>query len=471
VIGETMEPGPTAGHLLSFVPGVSVAHGNDGSAWLLGPDLFLPLTGPLLDLSPAIESLLAAPAEREELAGLVQPELLPLWEHLLCGAETSGLLCRTLRAQENRSALVTMVPTSRWHRYTCQNIALKTGYLLSRFAYFRREESSIVVESPLAHCKLVLYEPETASLLHQLREPRQVAELRTTVLEVSDIIGLLDLCVAAHVVEQHGDIAEAEVSRLWEFHDLVFHARSRTGRHRNPSGAIYPYLGTEIRPLPALKGRTGQPLLSLPRSIDQPTPRTESSLAHVLAKRRSIRNHGVRAISKDELGYFLDRTSSQHLIIETPNGELGKRPYPGGGALYELEVYVVANNCEGLTRGVYYYRPGDHALELVAQASGDMDRLLHQAARSLDSSELPQVLLVLTARFRRLSWKYRSIVYSLVLKHVGIVTQTMYLVATDMGLAPCAVGIGDSELFSRISGLDYLSESSVGEFCIGCSAD
>src|ERR1700683_4005179 len=111
-----MEPGPTAGHLLSFVPGVSVAHGNDGSAWLLGPDLFLPLTGPLLDLSPAIQSLLAAPAEREELAGLVQPELLPLWEHLLCGAETSGLLCRTLRAQENRSALVTMVPTSRWHR-------------------------------------------------------------------------------------------------------------------------------------------------------------------------------------------------------------------------------------------------------------------------------------------------------------------------------------------------------------------
>jgi oxazoline/thiazoline dehydrogenase len=452
------------------VPGVAVQHVKDGSSWLLGPDLFLPLTGLLLDLSPAIESLLAAPAEREELAGLVQPELLPLWDHLLCGAETSGLLCRTLRARENRSALVTMVPTSRWHQYAC-HIAFGTSYLLSRFAYFRREESSIVVESPLAHCKLVLHEPETASLLHQLREPRQIAELRTTVLEVTDVIGFLDLCVAAHIVEQYGDIAEPEVSRLWEFHDLVFHARSRRGRHRNPSGAIYPYLETEIRPLPALKARTGQPLLSLPRSTDQPTPRTESSLARVLAKRRSIRNHGVRAISKDELGYFLDRTSSQHLIIETPNGELGKRPYPAGGALYELEVYVVASNCEGLTRSVYYYRPGDHALELVAEASGDMDRLLQQAASSLDSSELPQILLIFTARFQRLSWKYRSIVYSLVLKHVGIVLQTMYLVATDMGLAPCAVGIGDSELFSRISGLDYLSESSVGEFCIGRSAD
>jgi len=36
-----------------------------------------------------------------------------------------------------------------------------------------------------------------------------------------------------------------------------------------------------------------------------------------------------------------------------------------------------------------------------------------------------------------------------------------------MGLAPCALGSGNSELFARLAGLDYESETSVGEFMLG----
>jgi SagB-type dehydrogenase family enzyme len=57
--------------------------------------------------------------------------------------------------------------------------------------------------------------------------------------------------------------------------------------------------------------------------------------------------------------------------------------------------------------------------------------------------------------------------YALVLKHVGVLCQTMYLVATAMGLAPCALGTGDSDLFAYATGLDYVAESSVGEFALG----
>ena len=39
------------------------------------------------------------------------------------------------------------------------------------------------------------------------------------------------------------------------------------------------------------------------------------------------------------------------------------------------------------------------------------------------------------------------------LKHVGVVYQTWYLVATAMGLAPCALGGGDAELFGEAAGL------------------
>jgi hypothetical protein len=48
-----------------------------------------------------------------------------------------------------------------------------------------------------------------------------------------------------------------------------------------------------------------------------------------------------------------------------------------------------------------------------------------------------------------------------------VLYQTLYLVATAMGLGPCAVGGGKAELLSRAIGTDYLVESAVGEFLLG----
>jgi SagB-type dehydrogenase family enzyme len=78
-----------------------------------------------------------------------------------------------------------------------------------------------------------------------------------------------------------------------------------------------------------------------------------------------------------------------------------------------------------------------------------------------------QVLLILAARFPCLAWKYESIAYALTLKHVGVLYQTRYLAATAMGLAACAIGGGDADLFARAAGTDYYAETSVGEFLLG----
>jgi SagB-type dehydrogenase family enzyme len=79
----------------------------------------------------------------------------------------------------------------------------------------------------------------------------------------------------------------------------------------------------------------------------------------------------------------------------------------------------------------------------------------------------PQVLLVISARFGRVMWKYESVAYALILKDVGVLYQTLYLVAGAMGLAGCALGGGNSDRFAEASGLDYYAEASVGEFLIG----
>jgi SagB-type dehydrogenase family enzyme len=67
-------------------------------------------------------------------------------------------------------------------------------------------------------------------------------------------------------------------------------------------------------------------------------------------------------------------------------------------------------------------------------------------------------------------WKYDAIGYSLVLKHVGVLYQTIYLVATAMGLAVCGLGGADASDFAAASGLGFYTEGSVGELVIGTPA-
>ena len=57
--------------------------------------------------------------------------------------------------------------------------------------------------------------------------------------------------------------------------------------------------------------------------------------------------------------------------------------------------------------------------------------------------------------------------YALILKDVGSIYQQLYLVATALGLAPCGLSFGSSELFEQASGLSGRLECSVGEFMIG----
>jgi oxazoline/thiazoline dehydrogenase len=47
-----------------------------------------------------------------------------------------------------------------------------------------------------------------------------------------------------------------------------------------------------------------------------------------------------------------------------------------------------------------------------------------------------------------------------------VLYQTIYLAATAMGLAPCAIGGADADLFARAAGTDYYAETSVGEFLL-----
>jgi SagB-type dehydrogenase family enzyme len=183
--------------------------------------------------------------------------------------------------------------------------------------------------------------------------------------------------------------------------------------------------------------------------------------------RRSIRKHASTPLTRQQLAEFLYRTVRVVEHGSNHEGDWTRRRYPGGGGLYELEVYPVIGSCSELEPGLYHYRPGDHALTLLQSATPEVLQLLREAGITAAMSAPPQVLFVITCRFARVSSKYESIAYSLCLKDAGVLLQTMYLVATAMGLAPCALGGGDSDLFARASTLPYLEEGAVGEFVLG----
>jgi SagB-type dehydrogenase family enzyme len=347
--------------------------------------------------------------------------------------------------------------------------------VLSRFAYLRRRGDALVLESPRAGALFTIRDPRIAAVLAVLSTPRPVRQLRRQ--DGFPGVALLGLLVDCKILLKikAGDrglrAAEGDPDLvLWDFHDLLFHARSTEGRHANPMGGLYSY-ADRMAPLPAVRPRwpgekidLGEPAAAL------------SPFAKLLRERHSVRDFDDRhPIGLAELARFLDG-AARVLSTWSSKAEFGDdapmvahtaRPYPSAGASYGLELYVAVDTCEGLARGFYHYDAGTHALVAIGARAGELDALLTGAAFAMGADTVPQVLLTIAARFGRVSWKYSAIAYALILKDAGVLMQTLYLMATDMGLGGCAIGSHNIKLFAEMTGLAFHVESPVGQFALG----
>jgi SagB-type dehydrogenase family enzyme len=373
--------------------------------------------------------------------------------------------------------LITALPLSAACRFELPYADDLSRYTLSRFAYCRRDHGHLVLESPLSHARVLLHGWHGAALVAALTKPLQEEQigLALPALSAEDSSAVVRLLASVGMltrVREDGKTQEDESLPLvqWEFHDLLFHTRSRPGRHDAPVGSTNRFLG-QIEPLPAVKSLPAERVVYLPHPDMMSLMRHDCSLTEALERRRSQRVYGERPITLQQLGEFFYRTARAKPLHATGDAEERfTRPYPGGGGVFELELYLAVNQCENLSAGLYYYHPTTHQLAHLGERDAQLDMLLKSAGEGTGSDLIPQVLIIITARFQRLAWHYQSTAYALVLKDVGVLFQTMYLVATAMDLAPCALGTGDSDLFARVAGTDYYAETSVGEFLLGSSA-
>jgi SagB-type dehydrogenase family enzyme len=332
----------------------------------------------------------------------------------------------------------------------------------------------------------VLHRPEAVWLLGSLGRPAQAAvsagawpSLGTLAADALAYLAAVGMVVWTEASEDKPIITESTSLIGWSATDLTFHARSNSGRHDAPVGRTYP-TGKGGSPEPAVRPPREGLSIPLHRPEWNHLSAADPPLAVVMEGRRSMRSYSAEPVTAEELGDLLYRTARLRSMIVPPSprpepeigsdprdSRLSDRPYPSGGACYELELYLTVRECAGIPRGIYHYDPGRHRLELVNDDDKLASHLLLSAAETAAMSSPPPVLITITARFQRLSWKYEGIAYSTVLKDVGVLLQNLYLVCTAMGLAPCALGAVNLELAARAFGADWRIEPSVGQFMLG----
>ena len=209
-----------------------------------------------------------------------------------------------------------------------------------------------------------------------------------------------------------------------------------------------------VSPLPALRpswpGKTNRSLRGYGLPPGSAAADCETPAGKLVPRATSMT--GSRSRSR-ELSCFLD--GAARALPRPGSPEPIARPFPSAGASSELELYLSVHVCEGLDPGFYHYDAGAHASSPIEVPLADVKALLAQGASAMGVTAPPQILITIAARFGRVSWKYSSIAYSLILKDAGVLTETLYLMACGMGLGGCAIGIANIDQFEKMTGIEF----------------
>jgi SagB-type dehydrogenase family enzyme len=464
-------------HRLKLRDGVRIEFGAsvDDAVTVRSRDGAFPLGALTSALRDALGSLAEGADEDEAARGVAETEglqALARWSWLTQMLLDTGCL-RCALASAAGESLATIFVLAPGPSIRFSPLCSPDAVALSRFAWLHAADGVTVLESPLGRARVELDDPRLAGAAAALARPQTADQLADAFgLCVETVAGFLGFLHGARALAAPGEADGSCGLALWEVQDALFHVHSRLGRRDRAYGATYRFQG-RIPPPPAVAPLEG-PVVPLARPDLDKLRAKDLPFAKVLDARRSLRKFSPASVDVATLSEFLYRSArdtglSTQPIQEEAEREFDRitRPYPGAGGCHPLDVYVVARMCTGLERGLYRYEPTGHALVALAADPCRLDRLLAEARSAAGIEENPPVLVVLAARFARTLWKYEGIGYANLLKDVGALLQTMYLVATAMGLAPCALGGGDAVCFAEAAGLAFWEETSVGEFMLG----
>jgi SagB-type dehydrogenase family enzyme len=179
--------------------------------------------------------------------------------------------------------------------------------------------------------------------------------------------------------------------------------------------------------------------------FDLPDPATDGGLSveATLQARRSVREYAADPVTLQQLGQLLWAAQGE-------NRTTGRRTAPSAGALYPLELFVLA---------------GDVVHDLVALSGEDLREDLVAAALNQDWMLQASAILVFGAVIERTSVKYGDRAPRYAHMEVGHAAQNVYLQAASLGLATAFAGAFNDDRVSQV--LELGDEAPLGIMPIG----
>lgn len=367
----------------------------------------------------------------------------------------AGILEFTLlKADDSGKSAITVRPLNDQFAWTRKSPGDNEG-CLHRLTYVEFLGGSLCLRVPHLPCRVLISDGEVAGQLLEVlvRSREGTGNALRRILAASGFLSLEE-----PLENQH-----------WELADAIFHFASRTTSHRDRRlGATFRF-ASYIEAAPARK--RAMSLAPIPLEVPALSRRADS-LAAIMESRRSNRDFRGPTPNGAQLGELLYRAGH---VVETESAgakpcqyEAVRRPVPSGGGASGLEYYLCTSGSPDLQPGLYHYDAFAHALEPLPSHGNFLSGVLAQAEISCGlSTGPPPVVVILATRLPRVAWKYEGIAYRLALLEAGASLYALSLVATEIGLSSCILGIGDVNLFSIATGLNPYEETSMAEIALG----
>ena len=139
------------------------------------------------------------------------------------------------------------------------------------------------------------------------------------------------------------------------------------------------------------------------------------------------------------------------------------RPYPSGGALYPVEIYVLVKNVTGLEAGAYHFDPHGKALDQL-WAVEDSQKLY---ANTMEWANDAPAAVLFTGMWGRNHAKYKDFGYLLGMLETGHAAQNILLLAAAHGISACPLAGFDDEAASTVFDLDQSVEQPIYTIALG----
>jgi SagB-type dehydrogenase family enzyme len=178
--------------------------------------------------------------------------------------------------------------------------------------------------------------------------------------------------------------------------------------------------------------------------LPAPVAGNDNPLNLILQQRRTHREFAPQPLSLTQAAQLL-------WAAQGVTSREGYRTAPSAGALYPLELHLVAAQIEGLPAGSYRYDAVRHNLRL--EKTGDLRQAIVSAALYQDWMEQAPAIIVVSTVNERTTRKYGSRGVRYVHMEVGHASQNLLLQAVSLGLAAATVGAFDDDRLHQLLGL------------------